>query len=169
MNPSIRIVFYASSISSLITYCWWVHFRVWLLRQDLFRIRDALWDEMRRSGQLEHPSHTNLRDGINAVIRLAPYLSMRTIAKFLVTGVEPSRHITQLKLVKEANDEALMRILRYLFLETLTGLICTGAALAFLSPSLAKKQISEWVSRVFDSSDIRSIEIPGIARVASGG
>jgi hypothetical protein len=54
--------------------------RVLSFREDLFAIRDDLWDEMSRRNALDDPGHVRLRRTINAFIRIAATLSGPSVA-----------------------------------------------------------------------------------------
>ena len=136
MNPRIQLLFGMAGLSAVITYAWWLRQRVWRLRGDLFVIRDEFWTEMAELGLLDDPSHRKFRDGINAVIRVAPALSILTMFR-LVIDVDELRHIgydpehfldhqvqqdTAPK-VLQARWRMCCRIASYLIVETLSGWI----------------------------------------------
>src|SRR4051794_29632881 len=93
MSPETRLSFWCTALALLVCYAWWSRFRVWLLRQDLFAIRDEVWDRMRAAGALDHPSHRQFRDGINSMIRFAPDLSLFTVWRMLLTNVAPASEV----------------------------------------------------------------------------
>src|SRR6266446_6459148 len=90
MSAEFRLLFWCSALALLVCYAWWSRFRVWVLRQDLFAIRDVVWDAMRAQGMLEDPAHREFREGINAMIRFAPDLTFFTVWRILVTNLTPS-------------------------------------------------------------------------------
>ena len=161
MTPSTEIDLFTAVISSVLTYAWWIHFRVWMLRQDLFEIRDDLWDEMSEKGELDDPAHRETREGINSMIRFSPYLSIRTLILIATDGAENVQQSTDLpQAVVEARKAVFNRIMRFMLLETVTGLACTFLAMLVMSHSVAISQMQKWISRIFDSSDVRTMEIP---------
>src|SRR4051812_11981716 len=74
-----RFLLACFGLSLVVSYFLWTWLRLWAYRQDLFAIRDDLWDRMHATGQLDSDEHRDLRDAINALIRLAPYLSLPTV------------------------------------------------------------------------------------------
>ncbi len=134
MNPYLQLFSGTAGISAIISYTWWLHQRVWKFRGELFAIRDMLWSTMLDRGELDDPSHRKFREGINAVIRVAPTLSLFTFFRLLL-DVEEFRHITggpapydQLQTVKntaapvvEARQLMCARVASYLVAETISG------------------------------------------------
>jgi hypothetical protein len=161
MSADQKIIFYSTAISLILTYAWWVHFRVWILRQDLFAIRDRLWDTMRAKGQLESVAHRETRNGINAMIRFAPYLSLVTVAIILTSGVESKCENVELPAeIVDFRKAVFLRVLRFLVCETLTGWLFGAGAIIVFSQHLARTQMQKWISRIFDSIDVRDMELP---------
>lgn len=112
-------------LSYTITYAWWCRFRIWVLRQDLFEIRDRLWDDARKGGFLGHPAHREARDAINAMIRFCPRLSLPVWRELNVIS-KGRKRVARSGLVP-AVDQAMMRvahrITRFVFLESAYGLL----------------------------------------------
>lgn len=52
----------------------WARTAAW--RQDLFAIRNELWDRMQERGTLHSPAHIKVRQTLNAAIRVAPVLNL---------------------------------------------------------------------------------------------
>jgi hypothetical protein len=61
------------------SYVAWTLLRGWLLRMDLFNVRDRLWLEMYRSGDLFHPAHRDAARTINGIIQFVPSMSFATL------------------------------------------------------------------------------------------
>jgi hypothetical protein len=125
MAPEIQLILFSTLLSLAIAYAWWVKFRVWMLREDLFAIRDRLWDKMSEDGQLDDPGHRHVRNEINALIRIAPLFSVLTVFSIVLEGAQFDL-IQQGPFsgsVQKARDEVVQRITRYLLLHTLFGLI----------------------------------------------
>lgn len=165
MTPEIQIILGSVLISGAITYAWWVRFRVWMLRQDLFTIRDELWDEMRSRHMLDDPAHRQLRDGVNAFIRVAPILSIFTILRTLAEGVKAN--VLNLaepadEAIKAARSKVVARVSRYILFESLTGLILVLIAViacAFILIPLrsARNYFTRLVGWVVDSKEMKDI------------
>jgi hypothetical protein len=160
VSAQAQVILYSTLLSLIITYAWWVHFRIWILRQDLFAIRDRLWDRMQESGQFDDPQYRATRDGINAMIRFAPYLSLRVMALVLASDTKvETPHGPLRKEIEEVRKRIFIRVFRYLFVETLSGLFILSIVLVFLPMNMAMKQVHKWVSRVFDSTDVRMMDV----------
>jgi len=106
-----------------IAYAWWIRIRVWLLRQDLFVIRDGLWYAMRDAGKLDHPAHRKARQNLNVMIRFAPRLSIRVINEFASwkIGDPVFDKCEDLPETAVAMRQANHRYARYILRETLSG------------------------------------------------
>src|SRR5438128_141697 len=123
MKAEIELVLFATLLSAVLSYAWWIRFRVWMLRQDLFMHRDRLWDSMRAEGRLDDPEHRRVRDDINALIRIAPLLSIWTIIRIFIEGPQTDRPEQGAAgdLPHRTLEEAVLRVSRYLLFETLSG------------------------------------------------
>lgn len=86
MIPILVFMLSCLGISLALTYAWWTRYRVIALRQDLFSLRDELWDLMRAEGKLDHPAHRALRDHLNRLILIAPALSPTVVRAVKASG-----------------------------------------------------------------------------------
>lgn len=129
MNPIFGVMIGSLIFSFGITYFWWVKFRVWKLREDLFVIRDELWDRARAEGNLDHESHRKFRDVINSLIRIAPILTFFTFFRIILVsdGSEEIEQCDPLTEVEEARRKVISRLVHYLLRETLVGLLASIA------------------------------------------
>jgi hypothetical protein len=125
MTPEIQLVLFSSTLSLAIAYAWWVKFRVWILREDLFAIRDRLWGTMQELGQLDDPEHRRVRDEINALIRVAPLFSVWTVISIKLEGVKLdfSERDSASCPIQKAREQVVRRLARYLLFQTLSGLL----------------------------------------------
>ena len=87
-------------VSLSVNYAIWSKVRVTFLREDLFRVRDELWDKMRELDSLDHPAHVVHRDFLNSCIRVAHLISVPTILHFLIVN-GPALN----KMAKESDSE----------------------------------------------------------------
>src|SRR5688572_25994356 len=112
MNPHTQLIVAVAGLSVVISYAWWVRFRVWILRQDLFAIRDELWDRMHELGLLHHPDHVRTRTELNAMIWGGPYLSFFVAVKLLGDGLSnvTADHASRLPQAAAAIDKAMKRL-----------------------------------------------------------
>jgi hypothetical protein len=162
MNPFLRISLACFGISLVVTYLWWVKIRVWRLRQDLFVIRDELWDAMRIDGSFSDPEYREFREGMNAVIRLAPVLSILTVIGIVLNRDEfrPfGSHIARKAPIAKARALAFSRITTYLLFETLTGLVIVGLALVFGLSMAFKKALSRRIEWLIDSRELQALNL----------
>jgi hypothetical protein len=161
MNASLRIIAACLGLSLLITYAWWVRVRVWVLRQDLFAIRDDLWDAMRANDQLTNPAYRDLRDGANSLIRLAPFLSVWTIARTILSRDDFRQllvrdpHIVELDLARLA---ILRRIVRYLLFESLSGLVILAVTGVFGLSGMVVRRLQQRLGWLIDSKELQTLD-----------
>ena len=124
-------------------------------RQDLFAVRNLLWDRMRECGQLDAPAHRQLRETINTLIRYAPVMNLFYLAAALrspprlasggvqVPPVDPGERRAALAL-QEARAAVVTLFTRQLFVNSLPG--------AFIGvPVLALSRVfraASWATRL---------------------
>ena len=126
-------------------------------RQELFAVRNTLWDEMRKAGTLDAPAHRKLRDLINYSIRYTPVMNILYLgAVFAFTPTRrPSKEPKFADLLKQvrnpqanaALDEA-MRKFAVLFINQLFFATFPGALIGW--PALAVVRVlrtARWVNR----------------------
>jgi hypothetical protein len=165
MNPEFQLLLGVVMLSSGISYACWVKFRVWRLRQDLFSIRDELWDRMRACGDLGEPGHRALREFINSLIRVAPWISPFTVLRAIVEEIPPDSSLTDeesVKLVTDVKKKVIARVATYLFFETLTGwfvlfFLVPSFLLAMLSIKALQPFLIKITARTIESREIRDI------------
>jgi len=163
MIVRIQLILGIAGLSAIITYAWWLHQRVWRLRGDLFIIRDNLWLAMLGRDSVDDPSHRKFRDGINAVIRVAPTLSLFTFLR-LVLDIEELHHLARdldsfnenqtnsatAMPVREARRKMCLRISTYLLSETISGWIILTVFKVFLMSRDLRAVIAYKVEDLFD-------------------
>lgn len=156
MSPGTQLILGCAGLSILISYAWWVKVRTWMLRQELFEIRDWLWDCMRRGDKLNDPGYQQVRHSINAMIRLAPLLTFVSMAKLLVDGVE--QRSTKLHGVPEVDvaSKKVAEVFAYhLLYRSFAGLaILVLVRLFRFRKSSVVEQFAKWVGRVMNSKEI---------------
>lgn len=167
MSPIIALSMWTALLSLTITYAWWVRLRVWFLRQDLFNIRDVLWQQMHDSGSLGDQSYLEFRDGINSIIRIVPYLSFIVLARILFED-GGTQHSSGKELVEVVNARKLVvdRLLRYMLQESVVGLAALAIVFVYQCKSLAEIQVAKWISRLIDSSSVRALRLTDECSIA---
>lgn len=172
MSPEIQVIVGMLLLSAGASYAWWVSLRVWMLRQDLFTIRGELWDAMCEAGTLDDPDHRALRNSLNALIQLAPSLSVLTFLRILVEGAHAPRPIRDQPVsfeIRAFQQRAGDRLVRYLTRETLLGVAFLWSAIGFclliLTPArVVRQRFAGLVDQVF-----RSVELASLGRLAELG
>ena len=154
MTGFIIITIASAVIGLTVSYMIWQDYRVWSFREDLFAIRVELWNDMRSKGKLDSEDHREARECINGMLRTAPLLSPLSLAVGLSNGVKKrEKNITDpdvLVYLGRVSDRAFS----FVWLSTFSGVAFGLLACGLLSVSVAKKQASKWVNRLFYSDDI---------------
>lgn len=162
MGPAVQLIFFSILLSATISYALWVRWRVWILRQDLFAIRDRLWDSMYAKRALADPDYMACRHDINGMIKVAPALSLFSFLKFLDMGVH--EHDPQVSQGEHLPDEVVaarravfIRVAKFMLFESLAGLSIAGIALLFGFSGVLRKFLVSRIQKFFDSREIREI------------
>lgn len=163
MNPETMLLIGALLFSITVGYACWVKIRVIRLTEDLFAIRDGLFDKICDLAAFDDPAYRATREHLNVLIRLVPTLSVPVIVHWgSIAGSESSKEsfpASDHKDVQEAIAAAFLkageRVLRYLRNETLGGI-----ALLLLSFCIRTvKQVSpESLARSFASDTPKEFE-----------
>lgn len=160
MSAIMTLSVWSGILSATLCYAVWVKLRVWMLRQDLFNVRDELWEQMRCDGTLNDPSYQSTRDVINSIIRLAPYLSFVVLARILFEGQPASKPSSPcLSAVVEARRKIVGRLLKYMLQESLVGVAAVVMAKLYHCKSIAEAQVAKWIDRLFDSRSVREMRL----------
>lgn len=156
MNPYIQLVIGCFGLSLVLTYAMWLHSRVWILRQDLFSIRDDLWMKMHKKNLLDHPAHREARSAINSMIRFAPLFNLFTLVVVLTSGLAFSRpRFDEIDECSEAVNSVSRRVLHYAIYQTLTGWLLMILAKVAAIRKLVTDKLGEWVDRVIKSDEFK--------------
>ena len=171
MSPELRLASWCSLLALLICYAWWSRFRVWVLRQDLFAIRDDAWDAMRAKGSLDDPAHREFRASINGMIRFAPDLTLFTVWRILVTDSAPESTgaVEVPNEIALARHEASARLARYLLFESIIGLALVATAIIFHMLTQTRRWLLRKVLYIFDSPLLRKVSRSHYGRWATSG
>jgi hypothetical protein len=111
-------------LSLIISHAIWCSVREIFVRQDLFAIRDDLWDVARERGGFEDPAYREARSHLNAVINcvhlvsvpllLSPPMIAGTKGKKKAKLPRSSDHVLQ-KAIDSAYNAAAKRVQQYVF------------------------------------------------------
>jgi len=137
-----------------ITYAWWVRIRVINLRQDIYDIRDRLFDKALALESLSDPAYREAREHLNKVAAIVNRLSLMVLAFVLGQGrSEPmgDRFKTSNFELQHAINESLeassSRLAHYLFRETLTGAFCSLLLIRTRVSDVVEAQLLKWSRR----------------------
>lgn len=149
------------ALSLVLTYALWVRYRVWVFRQDLFKIRDELWDEMLKLGNLDLTEHREFRDGINSLIRIAPLLSIFTMVR-LLGELKPLHEILSRRgyppAIHNARRGMVLRTARFLLLETISGWLFLAFLIVPLGLRGAMTYMAAQVTTLFDAHAFQELD-----------
>jgi hypothetical protein len=147
----------AAMVSIGLAYICWTHLRVIMLRQRLFEIRDALWDDATALNGLADPAYRATREHLNGAIRIVRWLSLPVIARanpspgFVVPKSEDP-------LLQEAIDRAYAdcadAIVHYLMRQTVCGLFVSAVASCYSvwkGVSSPMSRFAAWFKKRFGS------------------
>jgi len=121
---------------ALLSFAYFVAYRQARLieyRQDLFIIRNRLWDFARRMGQADSGAHRRLRHAANGLIRTAPATNLMTLIPMMVfcprgrtkrsvgDEIESISDAEFRNGLRAAHVRLTRRVLKYVFLQTFPG------------------------------------------------
>lgn len=124
----VMFILSATLLSCAITYVWWTVIRITELREDLFTIRDSLFDTASSLNTFDDPAYRAARVQLDGLIRLADGLSL-PILIYLIALTEreqpqspPHSNNVQLqKAIDSARGAAVARIVRFVTRHSLLG------------------------------------------------
>lgn len=76
MIDYVQLSFSVLFLTLIVLYVGWVRFRVLVIRQNLFAIRDRLWDDARELNCLDDSAYQEARSRINSTIRSAHRINL---------------------------------------------------------------------------------------------
>lgn len=128
MNDTMKLILFCVGfigLSCTISYAWWAKMRVWMLRQDLFLIRDTLFDKARQKDFFTHEHYKNTREAINSMIQFAPHMSISTLLELVKLELSPIA-TTKHESLQDCNlalNQMANAIVDYVFCRTASGII----------------------------------------------
>ncbi len=148
MNPEIQLLVGCLVVSIALSYAWWVSLRVTCLKEEIFAIRDRLFDDALEQCRLADPAYVDARGRLNMLIRFA---HMWNFPVFIAVLVSPSPGRKRIEsedaqfdaFIQTAIDEASTRYVMYMLTSTLTGRFVAIFAVT-LMPWIA---ITSWLKR----------------------
>lgn len=151
-------------ISFVTTHAWWTTVRVVRLRQDVFDIRDNLFDVAAETRTFDDPAYRHARHHLNSVARIADTINLYMLGYLLNANLtQRERPTSNNAVLQHAIDASLEvcteRIRRYLMRETFTGLIAIPFVQTIRMTSVIEDQIRKWVRRWLISSAPESVDL----------
>ena len=155
MNPYLQLFIDSAGLGLVISYCLWCNHRTWLFRQDLFVIRNNLWDDMVAAGTVECEDHRKARNAINAMIRTASVMSPLVMVGMWAFGMYNRRGAQPLKddRVKQAIDDVCIALFRHTFKRTLLGNVLFILLVIIVGQALAFKRVVDLLNRAIPSGE----------------
>lgn len=136
----IRLIIGTMGISLIVSYLMWVQIRVYRLRQDIYDIRDQLFDTANLLDCFDDEAYKSARGYLNALTSLAPHLSVALLAHVIAsnktTAHNPnSKNAKMQEEIDIAIRWAARRLFQYLSNETASGWLLRIAIIPILSMS----------------------------------
>lgn len=138
--------------SSGAAYLWWVKVREMRLRQDIFAIRDDLFDLAVNQAWLDDPAYQAFRKHLNTLLALAHHLSVPTLIHLSELPVKKAEFPrSENNKLQEELDRCMAkvaaRIVNYIQQETLIGiLLCLAQRMVNWAKPAQDQQISERIA-----------------------
>jgi hypothetical protein len=163
MTPYIVLAAGVLLLGAISTYCWWIYFRVWVFRQDIFEIRDRLWDLANSRGILDDPRHREARETLNAIIRFAPRFSLATwLALDRLPHRERRKIVTHPSIpeINKALNDAMNRLDKLIFAQTASGLTyrILGAMLGHKKATIGKSDSQSNDRHIRESMELARLD-----------
>jgi hypothetical protein len=114
-------------IAAVVTSIWWIKLRVIFLQEELFIIRNRLWDRTKELNAFDDEAYKHARSHLNRCIKAAKFVTLDAIEYVArnAADLEWSAPSTTNTLLAEAIDRAYLEsailIRNYLLLDTITG------------------------------------------------
>lgn len=101
-------------LGAAVNYVIWSRVRQIFLRQELFAVRDSLWDLAREKGFMDDPRYRATRSMINSCIKGASFVNINNLALGRTVSKTELPHATS-EFVKNQCDTAITKCARILF------------------------------------------------------
>ena len=142
-------------VSVGLTYAWWTKVRVICLRQDIFDIRDELFDAALDLNGLGDPAYRQARERLNFAAKIADVFSLPLVTAVRSMNAPPQQEFcSSNRKLQEAINHAIascsQRIVDYLYFETFCGMCGWMTSKVWKtnkpSPEQTGESVSQWVS-----------------------
>jgi len=147
-------------MGAALAYAWWSSIRVTFFRQDLFVIRDRMWDRAREAGALEDPKYQYMREVLNSCISAASFISLPQMVRARLVGQSEGQVMAYTArpdvelIVADAENAMVSRVTRYVLLDrpvsgVFFGCVLIIAALAVVAPrTFIRELVRSWASTI---------------------
>lgn len=159
MTEQAQLILASALLSFAAFYLIWMKVRVVVLREQLFKIRDRLWDDAYRLDQLDDPAYLTARERLHVLIQYAHHVDLPT---FVYAGIKQSdgpplaiassNNEAMQSAIEDATLSTAKRLLTYLFLMRLSGLLPLVALLPILIVETTRKALVERFRRALSQS-----------------
>ena len=151
-------------ISFVTTHAWWSIVRVVRLRQDVFDIRDRLFDVAAKTRTFDDRAYRDARHHLNSVARIADTISLPVLGYLLHANfAQRERSLSNNAVLQRAIDVSLEdcteRIRSYLMRETFTGLFVFPLIRTIRMTSVVEELLRRWVRNWLISSAPESLDL----------
>ena len=155
------------AVSLALSYAWWCKVRVIRLRQDLFDMRDALFDAALEIGCLDDPAYRAVRRHFNAIAGTAGFITIPVFVFLLHRGVVKnqllnSENSQMQKVIDSALESCANRVIVYLLKETFTGAIVLPIVRLARIGWIVEDQVRTWVVRLLASDALEKFSRLGM-------
>ena len=151
-------------ISFVTTHAWWSIVRVVRLRQDVFDIRDNLFDVAAETRMFKDQAYRDARRHLNSIARIADTISFYMLGYLLYANFAPRKRLRSnnavlQKAIDLSLEDCTERIRKYLMRETFTGLVVLPFARTIRMANVLEEQLRQWVRRWLISSATESLDL----------
>ncbi len=91
MTEYFQLAIGVAGLSLISFYVCWTKFRVFCLRQELFDVRNELWDSARALECFDDPVYMEARESLNSLIRSAHKISLPVLVHVMVNYPQTER------------------------------------------------------------------------------
>ncbi len=157
-----------SLVSGAISYAWWMRVRVIDLRQDIFDVRDELFDCALEFDGHDDPAYKLVREHLNTLASTAPIISLMLLASVLGRNIPEGFSDFKKKMtssdprLQEGIELALSkssdRVCRYLIFETFTGIVAYSVSLVVNLSGVLASQMLVWTTRWVNSDNPKEFQ-----------
>jgi hypothetical protein len=167
MTSAIIWLFVGVSALVLTTfYMVWTKFRVLIVRQELFDVRDELWQQAHRNECLRDPAYLDARERINSLIRTAHKISLPVLAYAMAYGSKntesspESQNDNMQAAIDKAVEKTAYIIMRYVFIyRPFSGLVPAIALMMFIKTLQSVTAVRDEISRWFRGGGPTRLEV----------